>query len=75
MQLILLKYDSIKAQTKPTMLRYFWKSLKPSILARFYNKNLELKSFMWIIKKTIVTKAKANLWLQATTCNIDQNCP
>ena len=70
----MLKYDLIGALTKPTMLRYFRKGLKPSILAELQNKDLELESFVQIIKKTIVVKAKANLRPRGTTCNIDQNC-
>ena len=33
LQSILLEYDLVGALTKPTMLRYFWEGLKPSILA------------------------------------------
>lgn len=56
------------------MLKYFRKGLRPSILAKLQNKNLELESFVQIIKKAVIAKAKANLWPWATTCDIDQQC-
>lgn len=69
----MLKYNSIAALTELTMLKYFQKSLQFSILAKLQNKNLELKSFIQIIKTAIIAKAKANLQPQVTICNIDQN--
>lgn len=57
------------------MLRYFWKSLQLFILAELQNNDLKLKNFVQILKKIIVIKAKANLGLWATICNINQNCP
>ena len=32
LQFILLEYDLVEAPIKPTMLRYFWEDLKPSVL-------------------------------------------
>lgn len=43
------------------MLKYFQKSLRSFILANLQNKDLELKSFIQIMKKTVVAKAKVNL--------------
>lgn len=44
------------------MLKYFQKSLKPFILTKLQNKDHELESFVQIIKKTIVAKAKIDPW-------------
>ena len=46
LQSILLEYDLVGAPAKPTMLRYFPKSLKASILAELQNKDLKLKNFV-----------------------------
>ena len=45
LQSILLEYNSIGAPTKPSILRYFRKSLKPSVLAKLEHQDLELESF------------------------------
>ena len=45
LQLILLAYDPIRALAVPTMLRYFWKGLRPSILAELQNKDHKLENF------------------------------
>ena len=60
--MILLEYNLVKASAKPTMLWYFQKDLQTSILAKLQNKDHKLQSFVKIVKKTIVAKAKANLW-------------
>ena len=70
----MLIYNLIGASAEFTILRFFWKDLKPSILAKLQNKNFELKSFIYIVKKIVVDKAKANLWSWATTKNIEQHC-
>ena len=41
------------------IVRYFQKSLKPFVLTKLQNKDLELKSFLEIVKKRIVAKAKS----------------
>ena len=46
LQLILLKYNLIEVLAKLSILKYFWKDLKLSILAKLQNKNLELESFI-----------------------------
>lgn len=61
MLLILLEYDPIKVTTKLTMLSYFRKNLRLSILIKLQNKNLELESFVQIVKKIVIAKAKTNL--------------
>ena len=61
LQSVLLAYKSVRALAKFTMLRYFWEGLKPSILAKLQNKNLELESVLQIVKKIVIAKAKANL--------------
>ena len=45
LQSILLEYDPVGALTKPRMLRYFQKGLKPSVLAELEHRDFELKSF------------------------------
>ena len=40
LQLILLAYEPVRAPAKPTMLRYFQKNLRPSILAKPQNEDL-----------------------------------
>ena len=57
------------------MLKYFWKGLRPSILAELQNMNHELENFIQIVKKAVVAKAKTNLRSRATTKNMDQHCP
>lgn len=73
--MILLDYDPIRAPTNPMMLKYFYKDIWPSILAKLQNKDLKPKSFVQIVKKAVVVEDKANLRPWATICNIDQNCP
>ena len=75
LQLILLAYNPIGAPAKFTMLRYFQKGLRPSILAKLQNENHELENFFQIVKKAVAAKAKANLRSWATIKNIDQYCP
>ena len=43
---ILLAYNPVGALAKLTMLRYFWKILRPSILAKLQNEDLKLKNFV-----------------------------
>ena len=57
------------------MLRYFWKSLRPSILAELQNKDHKLENFLQIVKKAVAAEAKANLRLRATIKDIDQHYP
>ena len=75
LQSILLDYDPVRAPTEPTMLRYFQEGLRPSILAELQNKDLELESFVQIVKKAVVAKAKASPRPWATAWDIDQQCP
>ena len=58
LQSILLEYELVGAPTKPTMLRYFRKSLKPFVLAEVEHQNLELESFHQMVKKAVDAKAK-----------------
>lgn len=46
LQSILLKYNLVRALIEFTMLKYFQKSLKLSILAKLQNNNLELENFV-----------------------------
>lgn len=46
LQSILSEYNPVGAPIKSTMLRYFFEGLKPSILAKLQNKDLELESFV-----------------------------
>ena len=71
LQSILLAFNLVKASAKSTMLKYFWKGLKPSILAELENKDLKLENFLKIVKKVLVAKAKANLRSWATTKDIN----
>ena len=72
---ILLEYDPVRAPTKPTMLRYFWKGLKPSILAELEHWDLELENLDQMVKKAVDAKAKSALRPRSSTKEIDQNCP
>ena len=74
LQSILLAYDPVGAPAEPTMLRYFREGLRPSILAELQNEDLELESFLQIVKKAVVAEAKANLRSRATTRDMDQHC-
>ena len=71
LQSILLEYDLIKVLAKLTILKYFWKGLKPSILAELQNEDFKLESFVQIVKKAVITKAKASLRPWATAWDID----
>ena len=73
LQLILLAYKLVGALVKPTMLKYLQKDLRPSIVAELQNENHKLKSFVQIVKKTVVAKAKANLQSGAITKNMNQH--
>ena len=71
LQLILLLYDPVGAPTKPMILRYFQKGLRTSILAELQNEDHELESFVQIVKKAVVAKAKTNLRSRATIKDMD----
>ena len=75
LQSILLEYDPVGAPTKPTMLRYFWEGLKPSVLAELEHRDLKLESFDQMVKKAVNTKAKSALRSRFSTKEMDQNCP
>ena len=75
LQSILLAYDPVGAPAKPTMLRYFRKGLRPSILAKLQKEDHELESFIQIVKKAVVAETKANLRPRATTKDMDQHYP
>ena len=74
-QSILLKYDSVRAPTKPTMLRYFWEGLKPSVLAELEHRSLELENFDQMVKKAANAKANSALQPYSSTKKMNQNCP
>lgn len=73
LQPILLKYKLVEAQIKPTMLKYFWKGLKPFILAKLKYQNLKLESFNQIIKEPVDSKAKAAFWPYFNTWEMNQH--
>ena len=75
LQSILLEYNPVGAPTKPTMLRYFQKSLKPSVLAKLEYWDLELESFDQIVKNAIDVEAKLAFRPRSSTKKIDQNYP
>ena len=57
------------------MLRYFWKSLKPFILAELEHRDLELESFDQMVKKAVDAEAKSALRPRSSTKEMDQHCP
>ena len=71
LQSILFEYDLVGAPTKPTMLRYFWKGLKPLVLAELEHQDLELESFDQMVKKAVNAEAKSALWLCSSTKKMD----
>ena len=71
----MLEYKPVRVPTKSTMLRYFWKDLKPFVLAKLEYQDLKLESFNQMVKKTIDAKAKSALQSRSSTKEIDQNCP
>ena len=75
LQSILLKYDPVGAPTEPTMLRYFWEDLKPSVLAELEHRDLELESFDQMVKKAVNAEAKSALRPRSSTKEMDQHCP
>ena len=75
LQYILLEYDQVRALSKSTMLKYFQKGPKPSILAELEHQNLELKNFNQIVKITVDAKAKSALQPRFNTKKMDQHYP
>ena len=75
LQSILLEYNPVGAPTKPTILRYFQESLKPSVLAELEYRDLKLESFDQMVKKAVNDKAKSTLRPHSSTKKMDQNCP
>ena len=71
----MLEYDLMGAPTKLTMLRNFWKGLKPSVLAKLEYWDLELESFDQIVKKAVDAEAKLALQTCSSTKEMDLNCP
>ena len=61
LQSILLEYNPVRAPTKLTMLRYFRKGLKLSVLAELEHQDLELEDFDQMVKKTVNAEAKLAL--------------
>lgn len=57
------------------MLKYFSKNLRLSIFIELQNKELKLKSFIQIVKRAVVAKAKKNLQPRAITWNTNQHHP
>ena len=56
------------------MLRYFWKSLKPFILAELEHRDLELESFDQMVKMAVNAEAKSALRPCSSTKEMDQHC-
>ena len=75
LQSILLEYNPVGAPTKPTMLRYFRKGLKPSILAELEHWDLRLKSFDQMVKKAVDAETKLALRPRSSNKEMDQNSP
>ena len=69
-----MEYDPVRAPTKPRMFRYFWESLKPSVLAELKHQDLKLESFNQMVKKAVVAEAKSAFRPCSSTKKIDQNC-
>lgn len=63
---ILLEYNLLEAQVKFTMLSYFWKDLKLSILAKLQKENLELESFVQIMKKWSLLRPRQTYGFEQT---------
>ena len=55
---ILLEFDADGASGEPTMIRYFWKGLKPSMKAEMEQRGREFDSFKDMIQKTVDAKVK-----------------
>ena len=71
----MLEYDLVRALTKPTMLRYFWEGLKPSVLAELEHRDLKLESFDQMVKKVVNAEAKLAFRPRFSTKKMDQNYP
>ena len=70
----MLKYHLLRAAIKPTILRYFRKDLKTSVLGELKHQDLELESFNPIIKKAVDVEAKSALLPRTSTKKMDQHC-
>ena len=62
LQSILWEFDLDGAPGEPTMIRYFWEGLKPSIRAEMEQPGRELDIFEKLVKKAKGAEAKAALW-------------
>lgn len=74
LQSILLDYDPMRAHLEPMMVKYFQEGLWPSILAEVHHDNLEVESFVQIVRKAVVAEVKANLQFRASVQDMDQHC-
>lgn len=74
LQFILLEFDADGALGKPTMIKSFQKSLKPSIQAKIEQRSCKLDSSKELIEKTVNVKAKAAFRPYFATHKIYQDC-
>ena len=61
LQSILIKFDPVATPTESTMVRYFEKSLKPSIKAEIDQDAIHLDNYEELIVKAVRVEAKADL--------------
>lgn len=69
-----MKFDSVEASTKLTMIQYFQEDLKPSIEAKMDQRGRELDSFKELVERAVEAQTKGALQPVSYTHKTDQHC-
>ncbi len=72
---MLKEFDPIGTPNKTTLIRYFWKGLRPFIQVQLNYQRQDLDVWEEVVEKTGDAKAKANLQLPFYVREIDSRCP
>ena len=73
-QSIFIEFDSEWAQEEGTMIWYFWKSLRPSVMVKMEQRGQEPNSFKEVVKKAVDAEAKVVFGPRSYACKTDQHC-
>ena len=72
---ILAEFDNVGALDELTMIRYFWKGLKPSIKVEMEQQDRALTSFKERVQRALNVEAKAGLRSSTMVRDSDARCP
>ncbi len=75
LQAVLKKFDPTGASNKTTLIRYFWKRLRPSIRPQLDHQKQDLDIWEEVVEKAGDIEVKANLQPPFYVKNIDARCP